>query len=196
MKAPFSGGDKRRLPRARSEQSWLAPPEQWPDILKARAEALAQPVELTETEECLEIVAFMLAYETYGIETAWVREICPLKELTPLPCTPAFVSGIVNVRGQVLSVIDIKKFFGLPEQGLTDLNKIIILANDNMEFGILADTVVDIKRIPLNKIQPGLSTLNGIRESYLKGIAAEHLVILDALKLLTDAGIVVHEEVR
>lgn len=196
MKTPFNGSDKRRLPRARSEQSWLAPPEQWPDIFKARAEALAQPVELTEAEEYLEIVAFMLAYETYGVETTWVREICPLKELTPLPCTPAFVSGIVNVRGQVLSVIDIKKFFGLPEQGLTDLNKIIILANDNMEFGILADTVADIKRIPLNKIQSGLSTLNGIRESYLKGITAEHLVILDALKLLTDAGIVVHEEVR
>jgi len=144
--------------------------------------------------ESIEVVIFQLAYETYGIETAWVREVYPLKDLTPLPCTPGFVAGIVNVRGQVISVIDIKKFFDLPEKGLTDLNKVIILSNGVMEFGILADSVVEVKSIPLNKIQAGLPTLTGIREDYLRGITAERLVILDAAKLLTDSNIIVHEE--
>jgi len=124
-----------------------------------------------------------------------VREVYPLKELTPLPCTPPFVAGIVNVRGQVISVIDIKKFFDLPERGLTDLNKVIILSDGVMEFGILADAVVDVRNIPLEKIQSGLPTLTGIREDYLRGVTAERLVILDAEKLLTDGNIVVHEEV-
>ena len=170
-------------------------PQPWQSILKTRAQALAQTPEQVATTECLEVVTFLLAYETYGIETAWVREVYPLKELTPLPCTPPFVAGIVNVRGQVISVIDIKKFFDLPERGLTDLNKVIILSDGVMEFGILADAVVDVRNIPLEKIQSGLPTLTGIREDYLRGVTAERLVILDAAKLLTDGNIVVHEEV-
>ncbi|MGZ4953631.1 MAG: chemotaxis protein CheW [Methylobacter sp.] len=177
-----------------SGQPGSTPPQQWQGILKARALALAQIPEQAEATESIEVVIFMLAYETYGIETAWVREVYPLKDLTPLPCTPAFVAGIVNVRGQVISVIDIKKFFDLPEKGLTDLNKVIILSNGVMEFGILADAVVEVKTIPLNKIQSGLPTLTGIREDYLRGITAERLVILDAAKLLTDSNIIVHEE--
>ncbi|WP_333874663.1 chemotaxis protein CheW [Methylobacter sp.] len=169
-------------------------PQQWQGILKARALALAQMPEQAGPTESIEVVIFQLAYETYGIETAWVREVYPLKDLTPLPCTPGFVAGIVNVRGQVISVIDIKKFFDLPEKGLTDLNKVIILSNGVMEFGILADSVVEVKSIPLNKIQAGLPTLTGIREDYLRGITAERLVILDAAKLLTDSNIIVHEE--
>ena len=195
MKEQPNVTDSSRFIQADAKPSWSAPPEQWPGILKARALALAQPpLEQVAAREGIEVVIFMLAYETYGIETLWVREIQPLKELTPLPCTPAFVSGIINARGQVISVLDIKKFFGLPE-GLTDLNRVIILANDHMEFGILADAVIDVRHIPLDKIQLGLPTLNGIRENYLKGISADRLVILDAVKLLTDDNIVVHEEI-
>lgn len=172
-----------------------SPPQQWQSTLKARAQALAQVPEQVAATKCLQVVTFLLAYETYGIETACVREVYPLRNLTPLPCTPPFVAGIVNVRGQVISVIDIKKFFDLPEKGLTDLNKVIILSDGMMEFGILADAIVNVRDIPLEKIQSGLPTLTGIREDYLRGITAERLVILDAAKLLTDNNIIVHEDV-
>jgi purine-binding chemotaxis protein CheW len=176
-------------------QAGLPPPQPWQSILKARAQALAQEPEQVAATECLEVVTFLLAYETYGIETAYVREVYPLKDLTPLPCTPPFVAGIVNVRGQVISVIDIKKFFDLPEKGLTDLNKVIILSDGVMRFGILADAIVDVRNIPLEKIQSGLPTLTGIREQYLRGITAERLIVLDGYSLLTNRSIVVHEEV-
>lgn len=164
------------------------------DILKARADALAQTTEQT-TAEAIELVTFLLAYETYGIETVWVREVQPMKDLTPLPCTPPFVVGIVNVRGQVMSVVDIKKFFDLPEKGLTDLNKIIVLSDGVMEFGILADAVLEVQSIPKRHIQPSLPTLTGIREQYLQGITAERLIVLDAYGLLTSRALIVHEEV-
>ncbi len=180
--------------RPDSGQAGSAQSQQWQNILKARAQALAQMPEQAVATECIEVVTFLLAYETYGIETAWVREVYPLKDLTPLPCTPPFVAGIVNARGQVISVIDIKKFFDLPEKGLTDLNKVISLSDGVMEFGILADSVVEVRNIPLEKIQSGLPTLTGIREDYLRGVTAERLVILDAVKLLTDNNIIVHEE--
>ncbi|HMF47507.1 MAG TPA: chemotaxis protein CheW, partial [Candidatus Saccharimonadales bacterium] len=109
-------------------------------LLKARARELARDDAKEKTAgESIEVVEFLLAYETYGIESAYVREICPLKDLTPVPCTPRFVLGIINVRGQIVSVIDMKKFFDLPDQGLTDLNKVLVLRNDRMEFGLLAD---------------------------------------------------------
>lgn len=178
-----------------SKQAESSPPQQEQSILKARAHTLAQAPEQAAATECIEVVTFLLAHETYGIETAYVREIHPLKDLTPLPCTPPFVVGIVNVRGQVISVIDIKKFFDLPEKGLFDLNKIIILSDGIMEFGILADAVLDVRSIPRQQIQPSLPTLTGIREQYLRGITADRLIVLDAYSLLTSCSIVVHEEV-
>jgi purine-binding chemotaxis protein CheW len=171
-------------------------PEERRKVLKARAKALAQEPkkEGLAFKEQVEIVEFLLAYERYGIELRFVREVYPLKDLTPLPVTPPFVLGMINVRGQILSVIDIKRFFDLPEKGLTDLNKVIILHNDGMEFGILADVIIGANRIPLSDIQTSLPTLVGIREEYLKGVTRERLVILDAEKLLRDKRLIVQEE--
>lgn len=170
-------------------------PETWGNLLKARAVTLAQELGNGEIAEYVEVVVFVLAYETYGINTDYVREVYPLKDLTPLPCTPSFVAGIVNVRGKVLSVIDLKHLFELPAQGLTDLNRVIIISDDVMEFGILADAIVGVRHIPLEEIQTSLPTLTGVREEYLSGITAERLVILDAAKLLASSNIVVEEEV-
>src|SRR3990167_4187913 len=166
-------------------------------ILKARAKELAREAREEKTlEESMEIVEFLMAHEKYGVESSYVREIYPLKELTPVPCTPSFVLGIINVRGQILSVIDIKKFFDLPEKGLTDLNKVIILHTESMEFGILADVIIGVRNIVVGELQTSLPTLTGIREEYLKGVTKERTVILDAEKLLSDKSIVVHELVE
>jgi purine-binding chemotaxis protein CheW len=173
-------------------------------ILKERAKELArEPEKKDEPREYLRVLEFLLACEKYAVETSYVREVYPLKELTPLPCTPPFVLGIINVRGQIFSVIDIKKFFELPEKGITNLNKVIVLYTDKpvlggvegMEFGILADAVYDVKSIPLNEIQPSLPTLTGVREDYLKGVTKGRTVILDAMKILSDKRIIVHEQV-
>ena len=178
-----------------SAQNITPPQELWNAILLQRARQLAEPPEHETAAATIEVVTLLLAYETYAIETAYVREVYPLKDLTPLPCTPSFVAGIVNVRGQVMSVIDLKMLFELPEKGLTDLNKVVIISDGDMEFGILADAILDVRDIPLHEIQPGLPTLTGVREDYLKGITAERLVVLDAAKLLHNKDIVVHEEV-
>lgn len=189
---------ERRLEAARSAIECACAPsaEETKRVLRARAQALArEPAQAEADGEHIEVVEFRLAHERYGVESRYVREVYPLENLTPLPCTPAFVLGIVNVRGEILSVIDIKKFFGLPEKGLTDLNKIIVFRSGNMFFGILADAVAGVRRIPVSGIQPSLPTLTGIRAEYLKGVTPERTVILDAEKLLTDEKIVVQEQV-
>lgn len=177
------------------EQELAQNPELKKNILKARAIALArQPEDGKSYDEYIEVVEFLLAHEKYGIESKCVREVYPLKELTPVPCTPPFVLGIINVRGKILSVIDIKKFFELPEKGMTDLNRVIIVHNDQMEFGILADAILGVRLIPLLDIQSSLPALTGIRAEYLRGVTEDRLVVLDVEKILSDKKIIVNEE--
>jgi purine-binding chemotaxis protein CheW len=192
------GEVKRRIEAAQAalQQGFTPTPEEQKRILKVRASALARaPTGEDTTAAHIEVVEFLLAYERYGLELPYVREVYPLKALTPLPCTPPFVVGIINVRGRLLSVLDIKKFFDLPAKGLTDLNKVIIVHDPSMEFGILADALLGVRSIPIEEIQPSLPTLTGTREEYLKGVTKERLVILDAGRLLSDKKIIVHEEV-
>jgi len=163
-------------------------------ILKERAKALAKKPEEKEQGESIEVVEFMLASERYGVESSYVREVYPLREFTPVPCTPAFVLGIINVRGQILSVVDIRKFYELPEKGISELNKVIILRNSKNEFGILADEILGARQLLLHELQPSLPTLTGIRAEYLRGVTKEQLVVLDAEKILSDKKITVHEE--
>jgi len=141
------------------------------------------------------LLEFRLARERYALENRWVQEVCPLKELTPLPCTPPFVLGIVNVRGRILPVFDLKKFFDLPEQGLTDLHRLIRVRGDDLELGLLADVIVGVRSLPVDSLQVSLPTLTGIRSDYLKGVTAERLVVLDLARILADPKIIVHDEV-
>jgi purine-binding chemotaxis protein CheW len=182
--------------QATTEQAWLPSADETTHILKVRARVLAQEPAEVRDADALEIVEFMLAHERYGIELSFVREIHPLTNLTPLPCTPAFVLGIVNLRGEIVSVIDIKKFFDLPEKGLTDLNKVVVLQSATMHFGVLADAILGVRRVPVADIQPSLPTLTGIREQYLRGVTSERTIVLDAEKLLADRKIVVQEQVE
>ena len=172
-------------------------PEKKKSILRSRAKKLSQETESKGTdEEYFEILEFLLAHETYAIETPFVREVYPMTELTPLPCTPAFVLGLINIRGQILTVIDMKKFFDLPEKGITNLNKVIVVRKDAMELGILADEIIGIRNITVNELQPPLSTMTGIHAEYLKGVTGERIIILDMERFLTDRRLIVHEEVE
>lgn len=164
-------------------------------ILRERARALArEPDAEAPVHDLLQVIEFVVAEERYAVEAHYVREVQPLRDLTPLPGTPPFVLGIVNVSGIVYSVIDIKKLFDLPDAGLTDLNKVIVLADAGMAFGILADRIVGTRSLPASDLQPSLPTLQGIRAQYLKGVTGDRMVVLAADKLLSDAGIVVREE--
>ena len=179
------------------EQKEILLPEERRTLLKQRAQALAlRENDETGQQGCIEIVVFRLAHETYGIETAFVREVYPLRDMTILPGTPSFVKGIINVRGQIVSVIDLKTFFNLPERGIGELNKVIILCNDRMEFGILADIVEGTQSVALKEIMAAPPGVIGIGKKYLKGVTKEHIILLEADSILNDEKIIVNEEVN
>jgi purine-binding chemotaxis protein CheW len=165
-------------------------------ILRERAQALARPLSSAPAPSTmLELLEFRLGAERYALEIRHVQDVHPLRDLTPLPCTPPFVLGIVNVRGRILPVLDLKKFFDLPEQGLTDLHRIILVQGNDLDFGLLADVIVGVRRVPAGDLQPALPTLTGIRADYLKGIGEGGLVVLDLDRILSDPKVIIHDEV-
>jgi len=183
--------------KAAIEQGFSVSPEEKIRVFKQRARLLSQEAERVEEEENqLEVVEFVLAYENYAIESEYISEVYPLNEFTPIPCTPDFVLGIINVRGKIISIIDLKRFFDLPEKGIADFNKVIIINSELREFGIVADSITGVRSIPISEIQPSLPTLTGVREEYLKGVLEDRMVVLDAVKILSDRNIIVHEDVE
>jgi purine-binding chemotaxis protein CheW len=165
-------------------------------VLRARALTLARaPADASSGRDTLELLEFKLANERYAVETRYVSEVYPLRDLTPLPGTPPFVRGVVNLRGRILPVFDLKKFFELPEQGLTDLHRIIVVRGHDLELGLLADVVVSVRTLAADALSPPLPTQSAIGAEYLKGISEERLVVLDLERILADPKIVVNDEV-
>ena len=161
-------------------------------ILQARARILARKKgEEDHGGERLEVVEFLVNDEKYAIELVHIGEVFPLGELTELPGVPPFVLGVVNLRGQIISVNDIRRFFDIPAKGISDKSRIIVLASATMEFGILADSILGTRSVRIRDMVAAMPTLTGIRAQFLKGITREHTVILDGAKLLNDSEIVI-----
>lgn len=189
---------RRRLDAIRTaiDQGFTRTPAEEMLILKARAQELAREPKTSEAAaDTLEVVEFELASEHYALPLSMVRTVSVLKELTPVPCTPPFVLGIINLRGEIHTVVDLKKFFALPDKGITELNKIIIIHHDDMQLGILADAIRGVRHVLLHDLDPAMPTLTGIRADYLRGVTRDRLVVLDAARILSDQRILVAEEV-
>jgi purine-binding chemotaxis protein CheW len=163
-------------------------------ILRERARALARkPAEHEPGGEQLEVVTFMLANERYALESAVVDEVVPLRQFTPIPFTPPFVLGVISLHSQIVSVLDLREFFGLPRRGLGDLNKVLIVKSEEMVFGVLADSVTGTRVLPRDSLQESVHTITDARESYLMGITPDRLIVLDGSRLLSDRRIVVSD---
>ncbi|CAG0945159.1 Chemotaxis protein CheW [Anaerolineae bacterium] len=165
-------------------------------ILEARAKALTKSTEAqTGQNQRVQLVVFQLANETYGIATDYVQEVQPMRDITPVPCTPGFVVGVINIRGSIYSVIDIRSFFGVEKKNITDATKVILVNATGLEIGILADDVKGATSILVNEIKPPLATQGTVKEEFIQGVTKDMLIILNLESLLRDERIIVHEEV-
>jgi len=170
-------------------------PDEEKQLLEERARELAcEPERPREEKDSLTVLEFDLAYEKYAIELSHIREVYPLRDITPIPCTPRFIKGMVNLRGKILTVLDLKAFFQLPDKGFSDMNKVIVVHVGGMESGILADAIGEVRSLSLDAIQSTIPTLAGIQETYVRGITAGGLVVLDVARILCDKSIMVNDE--
>ncbi len=164
--------------------------------LRERARRIAVPEEAAASADRLEALVFQLAWENYAIETGFIREIFPLRNLTPIPCTPAHVLGVINVRGEICTVVDLKRLLGLPEPGLSNATNAVILNDAAMEFAIVADVIVGVRTFEASEIGPPPATFSGINAAFLKGVATDRTVVLDAGGVIRHPAIVVNQKVE
>ena len=181
--------------RKNLEAGYRLPPAEVERILRERARAMARTPELESDGERLFVLEFLLAHEHYAAEVRYIREAHPLRSLCPVPCTPPFILGIVNIRGQILPVVDIKRLFDLPEKGITNLNRVLVVESGATLFGLLADEVAGVREVPIRDLEPPLATLSGLQKEYIRGITRERLIVLDMETMLSDERLVVHEDV-
>lgn len=162
-------------------------------ILAGRAAILAKELSPEVPDDSITVLHFQLAYEQYAVETRFLREALFIKEIAVLPLTPKFVVGVVNVHGEIVSALDIRKFFNLPGEPINDLNRLLVLNDKDMTFGILVDRIRGIRTFSRAEIRKVNVTVTGIKNEYVLGVTSENIVILNGDVLLNDPAIIVRQ---
>lgn len=148
--------------------------------------------------EELKVIVFTLAHEEYGIEVDKVRTIERLMPITRVPKTPDFVKGVINLRGVVIPVIDLRGRFGLPESELGDNSRIIIVAANDLEVGFIVDSANDVIDLSSDAIENPPEVVGGIKAKYLSGVAkideARLLILLNLSEVLNRSEIIQLEQ--
>lgn len=162
------------------------------EILKRRAEALAT-LPPKEPGAAIQTVEFVLHPEHYAIETSYIREVLTLKDLTHIPGTPTFIMGVILFRGKILSVLNLKNLFGIREQGLTEFNKILVIGNKDMEFGIVSDKICHQRSFEIATISNKPMNFINNQIDFIKGIANDGTILLDAEKMLGNNSLIVSQ---
>jgi purine-binding chemotaxis protein CheW len=135
-------------------------------------------------------VTFRLDSELYGINVLQVQEVLRYTDIVPVPGAPDFVLGIINLRGNVVTVIDTRKCFGLAPHDPDDATRIVIIESGKQVAGLLVDSVAEVVNIHANQVEtaPDVGTTESAK--YIQGIAnhnKEILILVDVNKLLTPA---------
>ncbi len=158
--------------------------DEYPELLR-RAQILAQKLEGEDVSgNFVDVLEFQLTGERYAFELTGIKEVIFLKEFTPLPYCPDFLMGIFKLRGEVVPLIDIRKFFELPGTPLSDLNRIIIISDEAMKIGVMTDRIYEIQKIRKEDIHHSLLVGGDYRDEFTVGVTSSRLIILDATKLL------------
>ena len=141
-----------------------------------------------DAKEVLQLVTFRLGKEEFSMDILKVQEIIRHMDLTRVPRTPDFVDGVINLRGRVIPVLDLRKRFGLPEGEKTNETRIIVVDVDNRTVGLKVDAVSEVLRLPADTVEPPPSLVTGIESDYIKGVGkldGRLIILLDVAKILT-----------
>lgn len=136
-----------------------------------------------------QLVVFKIGKEEFGVDIKQVREIVRLVEITRMPKAPAFIEGVVNLRGQIVSVIDLAKRLDLPSSPRDDFTRIIVIEIESNTVGMVVDSVSEVLRLSMKDIEEVPALIEtGVPEHYIRGVGKlkdRLLVLLDLSKVLT-----------
>ena len=138
-----------------------------------------------------QLVVFDLAAEAYGVDISTVREIIRMQTITRMPRTPDYVEGVINLRGKVTPVVDLRKRFGLDEGEESVAKRIIVVDTGERSMGFVVDGVSEVLRIPSASVEPPSSVVMGVDSNYMVGIVKlpDRLIsLLDLERVMDSSG--------
>ena len=139
-------------------------------------------------DDLLQLVTFSIGSEEFGVDILKVIEIIRTMEITKVPKAPAFVEGVINLRGLVIPIIDLRRRFGLAEKAGDSDTRIIVIEINGMSVGFVVDSVSEVLRIPANTVEPAPPVVAGVDSDYISGVGKLEdrlLILLDLDKLLS-----------
>lgn len=143
----------------------------------------------TGNDPILQWVTFRLGEETYGINVMQVREVLRHTEVAPVPGAPSYVIGIINLRGNVVTVVDTRERFGLAPAEVTDNTRIVILESDDQVVGIMVDAVAEVVYLRQSEIEIAPNVGSNESARYIQGVCHKNdelLILIEIEKLLTE----------
>ncbi|MEJ2687601.1 MAG: chemotaxis protein CheW [Gammaproteobacteria bacterium] len=143
----------------------------------------------TTDDSSIQCVTFRLDDECYGINVMQIREVLRVADIAPVPGAPDYVLGIINLRGNVVTVIDTRKRLGLMPRDVDDSSRIVIIETDNQVVGIRVDSVAEVVDLRMADVESAPNVGNDESSKYIQGVASrdgELLILVDLNKLLTD----------
>lgn len=147
------------------------------------------PAENSNNDAVIQLVTFRLQDETYGINVTQVREVLRVTEIAPVPGAPTYVLGIINLRGNVVTVIDTRNRFGLMSHEIDDASRIVIIESEDQVVGILVDSVAEVVELRQSEIDSAPSVGSDESSRYIQGVATRDrdlLIVVDLKRLLTE----------
>lgn len=140
------------------------------EILRRRAQSLAQEAGSEEANDTTGVLLFRLAHEWYGVRVDDVREIYQEYTVTRIPCVPDFIQGVVNIRGEIISVTDIAKVMHLGQvSDEIEVPPAIVIQNDECVTAIVVDEIGDISDVPVDGVEPPVSTMDKSQAEFVSG---------------------------
>ena len=158
-------------------------PESVRELLEERARELARPMGQFTAGETLEVITFALANEVYAVESRYVTAVFQLLDLSPLPGAEPPVFGVTAWRGDLLSILDLRRVLGISVAALNDLSWVIVLGEDRAAFGLLADAGQELVTLSAAQLREPPEGVAAKRE-YLRGVTADAVLVLDVKTLL------------
>jgi len=137
--------------------------------------------------DMLQFVTFKLAGQKYAVEILKVQEINNMKDITPIPNSPGYVEGAINLRGKVIPVLNLRKKFHMEELALSETSKIVIIDFRGIIMGAIVDAVSEVLRISADVVEPPPAVSSHVKSEFIRGIAklaTELVILLDMDKLL------------
>lgn len=145
--------------------------------------------ELTYSGNEMQLVVFRLGREDYGVSILQVQEIKRMMDITRVPNSPEYIKGVINLRGSVLPVLDLKKRLALPPEDYTDNTRIIIVKVEDITVGLIVDAVSEVTTLAGENIEPPNTVVSGVSAQYLSGVGKQEDKLLILLNLAAIVGV-------